>query len=67
MTSYLEPSIDVVGAHPPLSFAAVFLLDLSEAVSVTGTVVRESSLILAISALAMTAGIAPWALFLHSR
>jgi membrane protein DedA with SNARE-associated domain len=62
MTSYLEPLIDFVGAHPQVSFIAVFLLALSEAVPVIGTVVPGSSLILAISALATTAGIAPWAL-----
>jgi hypothetical protein len=48
--------------HPQLSFVAVFLLALSEAVPVIGTVVPGSTLILAISALATTAGITPWAL-----
>jgi membrane protein DedA with SNARE-associated domain len=62
MTSYLERLVDLVGAHPQASFIAVFLLALSEAVPVVGTVVPGSSLILAISALATTAGIAPWAL-----
>ena len=51
-----------MGAHPQLSFLAVFLLALSEAVPVIGTVVPGSTLILAISALATTAGIMPWAL-----
>src|SRR6478735_2078837 len=64
MTSYLERLVDFVGAHPQLSFIAVFLLALSEAVPVIGTVVPGSSLILAISALATTAGIAPWALLI---
>src|SRR6185369_9789456 len=54
--------VDFVGAHPQLSFLAVFLLALSEAVPVVGTVVPGSTLILAISALATTAGINPWAL-----
>ena len=62
MTSYFAPLVDFVGAHPQLSFLAVFLLALSEAVPVIGTVVPGSTLILAISALATTAGIAPWAL-----
>ena len=46
MTFYFERFVDFVGAHPQLSFIAVFLLALSEAVP----------------ALATTAGIAPWAL-----
>jgi membrane protein DedA with SNARE-associated domain len=62
MTSYFEGFVDVVGAHPQLSFAAVFLLALSEAVPVVGTVVPGSTLILAISALATAAGISPWGL-----
>ena len=53
MTSYFERLVDFVGAHPHLSFLAVFLLALSEAVPVIGTVVPGSTLILAISALAM--------------
>jgi membrane protein DedA with SNARE-associated domain len=53
MTSYFERLVDFVGAHPLLSFLAVFLLALSEAVPVIGTVVPGSTLILAISALAM--------------
>jgi membrane protein DedA with SNARE-associated domain len=54
--------VDFVGAHPHLSFLAVFLLALSEAVPVIGTVVPGSTLILAISALATAAGITPWGL-----
>jgi membrane protein DedA with SNARE-associated domain len=61
MTSYFERLVDFVGAHPQLSFLAVFLLALSEAIPVVGTVVPGSTLILAISALATTAGITPWA------
>jgi membrane protein DedA with SNARE-associated domain len=60
MTSYFEQLVDLVGAHPQLSFLAVFLLALSEAVPVIGTVVPGSTLILAISALSTTAGITPW-------
>jgi len=62
MTSYFARLVDFVGAHPQLSVVAVFLLALSEAVPVIGTVVPGSTLILAISALATTAGITPWAL-----
>jgi len=62
MTFYFERLVDFVGAHPQLSFLAVFLLALSEAVPVIGTVVPGSTLILAISALATAAGITPWGL-----
>jgi hypothetical protein len=41
MTSYFEQLVDFVGAHPQLSFLAVFLLALSEAV--VGTVVPGSN------------------------
>src|SRR6476659_11303540 len=64
MTSYFERLIDFVGAHPQLSFLAVFLLALSEAVPVVGTVVPGSTLILAVSALATTAGMSPLALLI---
>jgi membrane protein DedA with SNARE-associated domain len=62
MTFYFERLVDFVGAHPQLSFVAVFLLALSEAIPVIGTVVPGSTLILAISALATAAGITPWGL-----
>ncbi len=62
MTSYFAQMVNFVGAHPQLSFVPVFLLALSEAVPVIGTMVPGSTLILAISALATTAGITPWAL-----
>ena len=62
MASYFEQLVAFVGAHPQLSFIAVFLFALSEAVPVIGTVVPGSTLILAISAPATTAGIAPWEL-----
>jgi hypothetical protein len=44
MTFYFERFVDFVGAHPQLSFIAVFLLALSEAVPVVGTVVPGSTL-----------------------
>src|SRR5437899_11419180 len=62
MSSYFAGLVDFVGAHPQVSFLAVFLLALSEAVPVIGTVVPGSSLIIAISALATAAGITPWGL-----
>src|SRR2546430_4849069 len=64
MTSYFQALVDYVGAHPQLSFLAVFLLALSEAVPVIGTVVPGSTLILAVSALATAAGMTPWALLI---
>src|SRR2546421_11661471 len=64
MTFYFERLVDFVGAHPQLSFLAVFLLALSEAVPVIGTVVPGSTLILAVSALATAAGMTPWALLI---
>src|ERR1700745_2122222 len=62
MTPYFQGLVDFVGAHPQLSFIAAFLLALSEAVPLVGTVVPGSTLILAVSALATTAGMSPWAL-----
>jgi membrane protein DedA with SNARE-associated domain len=64
MTSHFKPLVDFVGAHPQLSFLAVFVLALSESVPVIGTVVPGSTPILAISALATTAGITPWVLII---
>jgi len=64
MSSYFQGLVEFVGAHPQLSFFAVFLLALSEAVPVVGTVVPGSTLILAVSALATTAGMSPWALLI---
>src|SRR5207244_790270 len=45
MSSYFAGLVDFVGAHPQVSFLAVFLLALSEAVPVVGTVVPGSSLL----------------------
>jgi hypothetical protein len=47
--------IDFVGSHAHFAILAVFLLALSEAVPVIGTVVPGSTLIIAISALATAA------------
>jgi membrane protein DedA with SNARE-associated domain len=51
MTSYFSWLVDFVRAHPPYVFTAVFLLALSEAIPLVGTVVPGSTLIIAISAL----------------
>src|SRR5438046_4601969 len=64
MTSYFQGLVEFVGAHPQLSFVAVFLLALSEAVPGVVAVVTGSTLILAVSALATTAGVTPWALLI---
>jgi membrane protein DedA with SNARE-associated domain len=64
MSAFFAGLVDVVGAHPQVSFLAVFLLALSEAVPVIGTVVPGSSLIIAISALATAANIKPWGLLI---
>ncbi len=42
MTSYFERLVDFVGAHPQLSFLAVFLLALSEAVPVLGKSIADA-------------------------
>jgi hypothetical protein len=52
MTSYFSGFVDFVGAHPHYALIAVFLLALSEAIPVIGTVVPGSTLIVGISALA---------------
>jgi len=51
-----------VRMHPQYAELAVFLLAFSEAIPIVGTVVPGSTLIVAISALAMGADISPWAL-----
>jgi membrane protein DedA with SNARE-associated domain len=51
-----------VRMHPQYAILAVFLLAFSEAIPIVGTVVPGSTLIVALSALAMGADISPWAL-----
>jgi membrane protein DedA with SNARE-associated domain len=60
--SYYHGLIDFVGSHTQFAIITVLLLALSEAIPVIGTVVPGSTLILAISALATTAGVKPWLL-----
>jgi membrane protein DedA with SNARE-associated domain len=62
MTSYFSGYVDFVGAYPHYALTAVFLLALSEAIPVIGTVVPGSTLIVGISALAAGADMNPWLL-----
>jgi membrane protein DedA with SNARE-associated domain len=64
MASYFHELIGFVGAHPELAFIAVFLLALSEAIPVVGTVVPGSTSILGISALAAGADVNLWLLLI---
>jgi membrane protein DedA with SNARE-associated domain len=64
MANYFSGIVEFVGAHPNLAFFAVFMLALSEAIPVIGTVVPGSTLILAISALATGAAVSAWLLLL---
>ncbi|MBR0840887.1 DedA family protein [Bradyrhizobium liaoningense] len=51
MTSFLDPLISFVAAHPWLGYLTLFLAALLEAVPVVGSVVPGSTIILALSAL----------------
>lgn len=51
-----------VRMHPQYAILAVFLLAFSEAIPIVGTVVPGSTLVVALSALAMGADISPWGL-----
>jgi membrane protein DedA with SNARE-associated domain len=62
MTSYFAEIVNFVGVHPHYAFTAIFLLALSEAIPVIGTVVPGSTLIVGISALATGADVNPWLL-----
>ena len=62
MTSYFAEFVNFVGAHPHYALTAVFLLALSEAIPVIGTVVPGSTLIVGISALATAVDVNPWLL-----
>lgn len=64
VTSQVQGLIDFVGSHPHFALMAVFLLALSEAVPVVGTVVPGSTAILGISALATTAQLDAWLLLI---
>jgi membrane protein DedA with SNARE-associated domain len=62
MTAYLSDLTDFIVTHRHYAAWVVFLLAFSEAVPVIGTVVPGSTLIVAISALAIEARISPWLL-----
>src|ERR1019366_8094176 len=62
MTSYFSALVDFVSAHPHYAHISIFLLALSEAIPVVGTVVPGSTLVIAISALATSANVNPWIL-----
>ncbi|MGB6708061.1 MAG: DedA family protein [Pseudolabrys sp.] len=62
MTSYFSALIDFVHAHSQYTHIAIFLLALSEAIPVVGTIVPGSTLIIGISALATGANANPWVL-----
>ena len=62
MESYFSALVDFVSAHPHYAHITVFLLALSEAIPVVGTVVPGSTLIIGISALATSADVNPWML-----
>ena len=64
MESYFSALVDFVSAHPHYAHITIFLLALSEAIPVVGTVVPGSTLILAISALAASADVNPWMLLI---
>ena len=62
MTSFFSVLVDFVHAHSQYAHIAIFLLALSEAIPVIGTVVTGSTLIIGISALATGANANPWIL-----
>ena len=67
MTSYFAEFVNFVGAHPHYALTAVFLLALSEAIPVIGTVVPGSTLIVGISALATAVDVNPWLLLVAAQ
>jgi membrane protein DedA with SNARE-associated domain len=64
MTSYFSALVDVVHAHSHYAHIVIFLLALSEAIPVVGTIVPGSTLIIGISALATGANANPWLLLI---
>lgn len=64
MESYFSALVDFVSAHPHYAHITVFLLALSEAIPVVGTVVPGSTLVVAVSALATSANVNPWILLI---
>ena len=64
MASFFHALIEWTGAHPIFAFVAVFILALSEAIPVIGTVVPGSTSIIGISALATRADVDLWSLLI---
>ena len=64
MTSYSSALVDFIHAHSQYAHIVIFLLALSEAIPVVGTVVPGSTLIIGISALATGAHANPWILLI---
>jgi membrane protein DedA with SNARE-associated domain len=64
MTAYFSHLIAFVAMHPHYAVGAVFLFAFSEAIPIVGTVVPGSTLIVAISAIAIQAHINPWHLLI---
>src|SRR3984885_14135355 len=62
MTAHFTWVVEFVGRHPHYAVTAIFLLALSEAIPVVGTVVPGSTLIIGICALATGAHVNPWPL-----
>jgi membrane protein DedA with SNARE-associated domain len=62
MISYVAPIVAFVSVHPQWAYAALFLLALSEAIPLVGTVVPGSTLIIGISTLAVEASVRSWLL-----
>ena len=58
--------VDFVQAHSYYAHVVVFLLAMSEAIPVVGTVVPGSTLVIAISALATSADANPWILLVSA-
>ena len=64
MTSYFSSLVNFVSANPHYAYGGVFLLAMSEAIPVVGTVIPGSTLIIGISALATGANASPWILLI---
>jgi len=62
MTSFFSAVTDFITLHPHAAVWAVFLLAFSEAIPIVGTVVPGSTLVVAVSALALDAKISAWLL-----
>lgn len=62
MSSFLSGITDFIALHPHAAVWAVFLLAFSEAIPIVGTVVPGSTLVVAVSALALDAKISAWLL-----